>query len=315
MKLTNRYNLPDAIVSAIRRDPYQRVADISSTSLIMPPRIFQLRKRYDDQIEEDVSDRIWALLGQIGHKILERADDYEAFHEETLTIEVKGWKVSCTTDSYRTKRLKNYSPSEVNGVCEYEDIPPIIQDYKFVKIGAHAFPHPEWEQQLNVNAHIWREHGFPVEKLEVVMIFKDWSKIQAERQGKDYPKPVIIKDIPIWSHKDAARQIEAWVLAHQLAANVRDELLPFCTPEDQWRQPTKWAVMSSRSPAKATKICKSEQEANEWIMEKPGGQRSRYYVQIRPGGPLRCTHFCDVRPFCNQYQLEETVENKRREAV
>lgn len=306
MKLTNRYNLPDAIVSAIKRDPYRRVADISSTSLIMPPRIFQLRKRHEDEIEEDASDRIWALLGQIGHKILERADDYEAFHEETLTIEVKGWKVSCTTDSYRAGKLTEEG---------HVNILPTIQDYKFVKIGAHAFPHPEWEQQLNVNAHIWREHGFPVEKLEVVMIFKDWSKVQAERQGSDYPKPVIIKNVPLWSHDEAVRRIEAWVMAHQLAANVRDELLPFCTPEDQWRQPTKWAVMSSRSPSKATKLCESEQEANEWIKNKPGGQRSRYYVQIRPGGPLRCTHFCDVKPFCNQYQMEESIESKRRAAA
>lgn len=297
MNLTNKYGLPDTIISAIKRDPYRKTADISSTSLIQSPRIVQLRVRHENEIEEDASDRIWALLGQIGHKILERADDYEAFHEETISIEVKGWRVSCTTDSYRAARLTE---------ARHIDIPPVIQDYKFVKIGAHKFPHPEWERQLNVNAHIWREHGFAVEKLEIVMIFKDWSKVQAERQGHEYPKPVVIRNIPLWPHEDAARQIEAWVMAHQLATNMPDDLLPFCSPEDQWRQPTKWAVMNNRNAAKAIKLCNSEQEAHAWIATKPGVQRSRFYVQIRPGGPLRCTHFCDVAPFCNQYAIEQT---------
>ena len=75
MKITNRMNLPQPLVSAIERDPYVRVGDVSVTSLAKSPRQFWLERRHAEEIEEDASDRIWALLGSIGHKILERAGD------------------------------------------------------------------------------------------------------------------------------------------------------------------------------------------------------------------------------------------------
>ncbi len=44
--------------------PGAKPFDISVTSLIGPPKIFQLRKRHSEEITEDASDRVWTLLGQ-----------------------------------------------------------------------------------------------------------------------------------------------------------------------------------------------------------------------------------------------------------
>ena len=75
MQIANRANLPDAIVQAVINDPYDAGGcNISVTGLIGPPRIRMLSRAHWDKLQEDASDRIWALVGRIGHGILERAE-------------------------------------------------------------------------------------------------------------------------------------------------------------------------------------------------------------------------------------------------
>jgi len=64
MKLTNKFNLPDPIVNAVQNQGYTPgSSDITVTQLIQPPLIRQLNKKHWDDIEEDASDRVWALFG------------------------------------------------------------------------------------------------------------------------------------------------------------------------------------------------------------------------------------------------------------
>jgi len=98
MKLTNKYNLPRPLVSAIENDPYKKVGDISITSLIAAPRQHQLLMRHDTAITIDASERIYMLLGSAVHAILERADTKDALPEERLTAKVLGWTVSGQPD-------------------------------------------------------------------------------------------------------------------------------------------------------------------------------------------------------------------------
>jgi hypothetical protein len=60
MKITNRFNLPDAFYNFARNDKYSRgKADISVTTLIDSPRVRLMRDKYNDQLETDASDMIW----------------------------------------------------------------------------------------------------------------------------------------------------------------------------------------------------------------------------------------------------------------
>jgi hypothetical protein len=94
LKITNRLGLPRSIENAVRNDRYSKGdAHISVTGLIGPARKRALEIRHADEITEDVSERIWALMGQIAHGILERADD-QGFCEERLFIERHGWRIS-----------------------------------------------------------------------------------------------------------------------------------------------------------------------------------------------------------------------------
>jgi hypothetical protein len=94
MIITNKLGLPSSIEKAVRNDRYSRGnANISVTGLIGPARKRALEITHADEITEDVAERIWALMGQIAHGILERADD-QAWCEERLYIERHGWRIS-----------------------------------------------------------------------------------------------------------------------------------------------------------------------------------------------------------------------------
>ena len=312
--LTNKMNIPQQIVSAIMRDPYSRgKADISVTQLIAPPRIIHLKRRHEHEIEEDASDRIWALLGQTCHKILERSDDTGAFHEERISVEIEGWRVSGASDCYVTKdALYDYVTDfegefeKLKEVVTYRDIPPTIRDYKMMKTMAADFQHPEWQEQLNILAYLWQDKGFPVSRLEIVVIYRDWSKVLFQRGN--YPPAVQAFKQPLWSLEKQELFIRQRVVLHKKASEVEDRYLPLCTPEDQWRKPPKWAVMHPKK-AKAVRLLDTFEKAQEYIANVLK-QEKTHYIEHRPSKALRCEMFCDVSPFCDQYQAEKAAEAK-----
>jgi hypothetical protein len=86
LKYTNKLGLPAPLASAVIRDTYQKVGDLSVTALIMPPRKRILEKRHDEEISVDVSDQLWMLLGSSVHAVLERADTSGHLAEERMTV-------------------------------------------------------------------------------------------------------------------------------------------------------------------------------------------------------------------------------------
>ena len=91
---------------ALSHDGYMagtRQANISVTSLIGPPKINQLKKRYSDQIVEDAADRVWALLGQSVHKVVELAGGETEMTEKRLYMEINDWTITGQTDLYETE--------------------------------------------------------------------------------------------------------------------------------------------------------------------------------------------------------------------
>jgi hypothetical protein len=101
--LTNKKNLNEAIVRAVQRNWYAGFGekrDYSVTQLLVPPKIFHLMNRHKDEIEEDVSEKMFMLMGSAMHAILERANDYDvefailsrvrAFFEKVHNGEVVG---------------------------------------------------------------------------------------------------------------------------------------------------------------------------------------------------------------------------------
>lgn len=271
--LTNRAELPQAIVDAVANDSYSKGdADISVTGLLRPPRLAVLEKKHEHEIEEDAIDRIWSLLGQSIHTILERANR-DAIAERRLSIIVDGWKVSGGMDLYQEDgTLSDYKMTSV---------------WKLVKGDLD-----EWEKQLNLYSVILRHHGHKVEKLQVVAILRDWSKMEAERDPL-YPQAQVVNvNIELWAPERAEKFMHERVILHQQARVT----LPECTPEDRWARPDVYAVMKAGRKS-AVKLYSNRNEA-----KAHAGFDKNLTVVHRPGLSVRCQAYCPVSKFCTQYQ-------------
>ena len=121
MVITNNAGYPEALVKAVENDSYSKGegVDRSVTGLLSPPRQAALKEIHGHEIVEDVSDRTYALYGQLVHLLLERAGEQSrnAINEQRLYAEVGGWTISGQTDTLTlTEDQRSW----------------IISDYKFV---------------------------------------------------------------------------------------------------------------------------------------------------------------------------------------
>lgn len=276
MQITNTFNLPDAIHQAVMFDDYDPgECDISITGLIAPPQMEVLRRRHDGDIAEDCSDRLYALMGKAMHAILERAET-SALTEQRLFCQIGGLVVSGQYDRmYLTPQL-------------------VLQDYKFSSVWEYIFGlKDERIQQLNSYRFLALENGYQVDRLEVVFLFRDWSKSKA-RLDKSYPpRQIMIVDVPVWP----IEKIEAFLLervALHRAARAGD--LPECSPDDRWAKSDAFAVMK-KGRKSAVKLHDNAKAAEAHAKNVPGG-----YVEARPGESARCEHYCVVADFCPQFQ-------------
>lgn len=269
--LTNIHGLPDALVNAIKNDPYKGGGNISMTKLIDAPQRRALGIKFRDAVVEDVSERIWALMGQAVHTVLERAQT-SAIVEERLYAEVLGWKVSGQFDRITV----------ADGV---------MQDWKVCSVFKHKGDEG-WERQLNGLRWLAHKNGITVDRLQVVAIFRDWKSGEAKRKTpEEYPpRNIMVIDLPVWPLEQAQAYIENRVLMHQRAESGED--IP-CTEEERWYAGSKFALMKE-----GLKRAKRVADTPEGLGEVPAG----YFIEERPGSNRRCEGYCEVAPFCKQYQ-------------
>lgn len=280
MKFTNKQNLPEPIARAVTRfeQRYSKGgARFSVTELLKPPRARVLIEENQDRIEEDVADRIWALMGQIGHAIL--ADDGEGTHRRFFG-RVAGQTVSGEADLILST-FGHYSE---------------LVDYKFCSVWtSRQGAKPEWTQQCNMLRYL--AHGdatcpAQILKAKIVAIYRDWSKPKASRE-QDYPQSQVeVFPIELWPSEQTHDFIVERIGLH-LAA---EQELPLCTDEERWKDPPKWALMK-RGSKRAIKLFEEERQA-----EAAAGHG--YYVEERRGEPKRCLHYCLAAPFCSQFREE-----------
>ena len=291
MKITNKYNLPKALVRAIENDPYTYTGKISVTQLIQPPRLRWLLRRHDDTITQDVTDMLWMLLGSAVHYVLERGEDKQAaeIQEVRATATLDGWEISGKPDLW-------VAPNK-------------LYDYKFTSVWATINDlKREWSEQLNMLAYLYRESGFPVDKAYIMVIYRDWSRTQAKRGGK-YPQVGAENlPVPLWTNKEVEEFIIKRIKLHKESEDLSDENLPYCTDEECWMKPNTWAVMKNKNK-RASRVFESEEEAQKLLNEYAAGKpKDKFRIEFRQGEYTRCEHYCPVNMLCNQH-LYRSAEN------
>jgi len=291
MRISNKSNYPEALMRAMESDPYTKGdSDFSVTELISPAQLRALALKHADEIEEDVEDGLWRLMGQAIHVVLERANErvrVNTLAEKRYVAVFDGVRVSGQMDTLELR----------SGV---------LSDFKLTTAWgfiAGREPKPEWVSQLNILREILIQNGLAVNQLEIVGILRDHGKKYA-RESLDYPKKPIAKHIiPIWPREKTQAYIRARIAAHQAAR--RGERVD-CSPEERWERPTKYAVMA-KGKKRAVRLYDTENEARVHAQSD-----KTLRVEKRPGESQRCSEYCPVSEVCPQRRAmlnqDETVE-------
>ncbi len=286
MKYTNKYNLPQALVDVIVGHTYDLSTSdptrLSITKLNDAPRIRLLEIRHWNQLEEDVSEHIWRIVGNAYHYILAKTDPTHRLIEEKLEETLHGMLIVGKLDIYD-------SPTKS------------IDDWKVTSVWAMKFPKPDWERQLNCYAWLLHKLGFVVEKININAMLRDWSKTELMRYGGDYPLiPFKRLNVKLWSFEEQQKYMEERVLLHQGVMNLPDAELPLCSREERWAEDAKWAVYKNANKT-ALRVLGSEAEAKKYILEL-GETKDKLIIKERPGCDKRCMEYCGVNKFCDYYQ-------------
>lgn len=278
-KLTNKLGLPEPILKAIENDPYDPGdSDYTATSLLKPSRMYELSKNVD--VEEDASDRLYSLQGQIMHYILERAAvDLLTFGylvEERLIeeFEVNGkvFKVSAQIDLFNFKT-------------------GVLSDYKYTTVYSSKYGLKEDHRlQLNLQAQLLRKAGYIVNRAEVILLFRDYHPERHSEIG-----PVMKLDVPLMSSEEVNSWVSQRIQAHEAAKNI----LPLCSSEERWANIT-FAVMANEDDARALRVFNSESEAKAYIAAKDDSLK----IIRREGESRRCQRYCPARSICKQANKE-----------
>ena len=267
------------MVAAVTNDSYKCDSDISVTSLISAPRIYQLKKRHSEDLEEDVTDMIYRLLGNNTHHILEKmaASLEGSISEKRYYGDFFGWSLSGQIDLYETK----------TGTLSDHKVTSVWSVLNGVK--------PDFEKQLNIYAYLMRLNGVEgIKKLQIINYLRDWSKRKANDKGYA-PCQVAVQEVKMRDLDRVKQLINSRMIYHQESEGVPDDLLPECTPQERWARPDVFAVMK-KSRKSALRLCDSLEKAQAWISLNEKGDE----VVKRPGENVRCMGYCNLRKFCNQ---------------
>lgn len=274
MKITNKFNLPKPFCEAVSIDTYSKGdSDYSTTGLLRPARMVALERNHWDELEQDVSDMVWRMSGQVKHVVLERIamanPDYVV--EKRFSTVIDGKKISGQLDLYDpgTKTLYDWKETSV-----WKQIVGNTDD---------------WVKQSNINRYILAQNDIQVDSISNIVFFKDWKR--REKGKENYPQSSIMEvKLEMWDLEKTLAFLKERIKAHETAK----ENLPVCTQEETWARPAQWALIK-KGGKRASKVCDSEEEALR--LKKPDQE-----IEYRPAEYVRCEDYCLCAEFCSQFK-------------
>lgn len=271
-RLSEFPNWPIAVLRSMVRQK-KTYCDYSVTELTSPPQVVQLRRRFSVFVRP--SDLVWSTFGTAYHLMLETKDhkgiteekmllyyswsgnELHRTHPDDAAPHEKVWAIGGISDHYEPsnggtltnyKVTSTYKAKMAHAAKETGDYTPII----------------DWVMNENFYAYMWREHGLPVNRLQICMFLRDWSAREAEQKTylctrcnknhmetskigqehagyasearKWYPEhQIYLVDLPVWAHNDAAEKLEERIAIHLKAAETSNNAeLPQCSLGDTW---------------------------------------------------------------------------------
>ena len=285
MELTNKQNLPQAIVNIVKKTTYPpKPKRYGITTLLKGDTEIILTKRFHKDIIEDVSDDIWALFGTMFHEYISNHDT-TGFSEYKVEIPVSKSVVVGVIDFYDKKNNE-------------------ITDYKTTTVWKITFKdYEDWRNQLlGYCWALWKKSKGKIVCLKgtIIAILRDWQKSKAI-QGGNYPKSNVVKvnfDFTIDDLIEFDNFITSKVKRLENQKYWQTKALKECSEKEKWTTPTTYAIYKNDNKT-ATKVCESESEANNvYESLQENDPKNKYTIVERKGQDKKCIEYCRVRFFC-----------------
>ena len=285
MRITNNLNLPDMLVRAVENDYKYQDKRYSITSLLDADRVLMLKRRYNDQIEQDVSECIFMLFGTVTHYMLETG------------IELK-------ENEYVEEHLEHTFENgyTLSGIIDH--VYDYIDDYKTTSTWTviYGSNNEHWKLQLQMGAYLhYKEHGNWINKGRIIAILKDWNRNDAKYKD-DYPKlPVAVIEFDLGTPEE----IEKWILKRFVSIEKLEKMhveeLPLCTDEERFNRGTKYAVKKKTNKT-ALKVHDTLDGAREHLINLEAKYPGVYEIEERPGEDTKCLNYCSCNKMCPYYK-------------
>jgi hypothetical protein len=288
---------------------------IGVTTLMGAPLPRYLNARYWHQLEVKASETMNAIQGQLGHLLFDKV--------ETTTISKIPLQVE--HDGFTIKGEADY----------YDPILFTLGDNKFKQVNSvtaqRISKDDSLERQLNIYCWMARKMGYDVRHLQGDIYINGWTVYKSYGDSA-YPKAPYLKvPIPIWEESFTANYVSERLRVHntraihmlrhlgthkiadldhweeegdEIMANLDAAMMmiPVCTDEERFAQPTKYAVMRD-GQKKAVKLFDNPIDAEAFCGPKMS-------VVERKGGYMKCQFYCAFRHgLCPHNKPEEIIQN------
>lgn len=274
MHITNKLGLPENVVNAAKRAVHKK-GDYSVTELEKSPREYWLTNRHNNEIYIDVSEMLYMLLGSAFHEILDKGKTENQLTEEYLTHTFQGKILSGTTDLYENESIKDFKTTSVW---------TMIYDSRS----------EGWEKQLNCYAYLFRAAGFVVNHLEIIALFKDWSRSKSKYDPR-FPQASMARvDVALWPQERIEAYINERIGQIEACKSLADKDLPFCTDSEMWRKEAVYKCMKPGA-VKSKKNFDKKDEAEAYCKEN-----NLTLLEV-PGECTKCLNYCYGAQFCSQF--------------
>ena len=307
-KVTNTHGLHDVIYHALSLTDYGGYVappnKLSVTELIDAPQAVWLRRKHQDHLKIDALDLVPAMMGKSVHTLFEGLEDVmpeRYLMEKRVKVKIGDWIISGRFDAVDLLRRQGITLYDLKNTSVWS----VILGDKM-----------EWIMQTNVYVFFLRNIGYYEEETNsyvklnitdawIIAMLKDWNETKSKFE-RDYPRRAV-HEVQMKLYSDAAvwKWIQERLAKHAIARDAvyNNTTSPQCTEKERWAKDTKWAVFAEGG-TRASKICNSEQEANEYIAEKMASGDTGFFnprIDIRYGENTRCEKYCSVKDFCPQY--------------
>ena len=265
----------------------------SVTELLKAPREYWLTRRHYSELKEDLTDVWAALIGTMLHAAVEQM--------------VEGEHVAYPLGTEVEKKVQTKLPYgiTVSGKIDLSS-KTSLTDWKFGAASSlFGFPHPEWEEQLNVYRLLYyMETQILVDNLFVNAAAPDWRP--NEWNKTDFPAKQFV--IPVWDIPEAKEFLTERVQKFALNEDFSDNSLDYCTTfadvgekNECWEKPPVFAVHRNKNKT-ASKLFKIMEETEMYIKDRADFTYDTFKIVCRPGVRTKCDRFCRASHLCNQYE-------------